>query len=110
MWEKGTGPMPIIDTHPNCVCTRDLYRFELPNGSTISDITANSDIREIDPRGSAIRKRTIGTPESIPLPILLVQFKNNKLIQEERERRREEERLRREANRERQEIDPSPNS
>lgn len=25
IWEQGTGPMPVADTHPNCKCTRDFH-------------------------------------------------------------------------------------
>ena len=25
IWERGTGPQPVQDTHPNCKCTRDVH-------------------------------------------------------------------------------------
>ena len=25
VWEEGTGPVPVDDTHPNCRCTRDPF-------------------------------------------------------------------------------------
>ena len=25
IWEVNTGPYPVVDTHPNCKCTRDTF-------------------------------------------------------------------------------------
>ena len=89
--------MPITDTHPNCVCTRDLYRFELPDGSTISDITANSDIRELDPR-----------QEPVQVGFQIANTRQTRI--EKRERENERRRLEREAQKQRRQegIDPFP--
>lgn len=25
VWEQGIGPMPVLDTHEGCTCTRDVF-------------------------------------------------------------------------------------
>ena len=88
--------MPITDTHPNCVCTRDLYEMELPQ-TTLTNLQANPDIREINP-----------TQEPVQVGFQIANTRQTRI--EKRERENERRRLEREAQRQRRQegIDPFP--